>query len=117
MDRFETDIQNSTLYLVGADQRIEVGEVAHIIDTLGEVYEIDYGEQQQELPWLDVEDGVLEVDVRETLDEITFDAAFVERVSTASLEQPADERDMPERTARFIELIESIWQPDGTLPN
>lgn len=114
MKRYETRIEQGVLYLDRGDRRVEIGEMSVIMGELGEVYEIEYPEgQSARVPWLDLEDDVLTVDVNDKLRELTFDEEFVDHVAEAALDEPAEESDMPARTDAFIDLLQRIWDSKG----
>ncbi|MUV56067.1 hypothetical protein, partial [Halogeometricum sp. CBA1124] len=66
MIRYEPETENETLFLRGGDDRLEVGRVD---DVGGRSRRRDVhhrvDERQRRQPWLETDEGVLEVDVRE----------------------------------------------------
>lgn len=106
MRRFETRVEEGVYEIEGPDDWLEIGPLDEIVGELGETYEIEYDEEQAAMPWLDTDDGVLRVAVREKLPELTFDQEFVGHIA----ETPADHR-----VAVFTELMDRIWSSKGNL--
>jgi len=115
MERFQTRIDDGTLYVEGEDGWLEVGAMDDIVDIVGgETYTLEYDERQQAVSWLDTDDeGRITFDVRETIDDISFDREFVTNLANADLE--ADPGGYPRRTSFFAEMMIEIWDSKGNL--
>lgn len=115
MERFQTRIDDGTLYVEDGEGWIEVGAMDDIVDLIGgETYTLEYDERQRAVSWLDTDDdGRLTFDVRETIDEISFDREFVTNLANTGLEAGPD--DYPKRTTFFAEMMVEIWDSKGNL--
>lgn len=106
MDRYGTKITDGVLYINGPDGWIVVGPFEEIIDELGETYEIEYEEPAASMPWLDTEDGVLTIDVRERVPDLDFREEFVQLLA-----------DTPEnqRLEFYTNMLQEIMDSKGDL--
>lgn len=86
--RFETLVEDGTVYVGGSDGRIEVGSVEAVLDLVGgPAWEIEYTERQKRrYPDLETADEGLIVDVVDVMQAMTHDRAFVETLAA----QPTD---------------------------
>ena len=115
MDRYDTRIEDGTLYLDGPSGTLEIGPMAAIVDVLGETYTIEYDEKAQAAAWLQTDpDGTITLDVRDTIADLDFDDAFVDRLTDEPLdaETPAGH---PRRTEAFADLLDEIWESKGNV--
>lgn len=106
MRRFETRVAAGTYELETDDGWIAIGPFEDLIEELGDVYEIEYDEEQAAMPWLETEDGVLRIDVRETLPTLSFDEEFLGHIRDTPDEHRADV---------FVNMIDEIWSSKGNL--
>lgn len=106
MRRFETGVEDAEFAVEGPDGWLVVGEFEDIVAELGEIYEIEYDETARAMPWLDTDDGVIRIDVRETLLDLTYDEEFVGLLA----DTPADQR-----RSFFTEMMRRIWDGKGQL--
>lgn len=106
MRRFETRVEDGVYEIEGQDGWLEIGPFEDIVAELGEVYEIEYDEKQAAMSWLDTDDGILRIDVRERLPELSFDEEFVGLIADTPLDQ---------RLGVFTDLIDRIWESKGNL--
>lgn len=115
MERYGTTIRDGTVYVESSENSVEVGTLADIFDIVGgEEYVIEYDDTEVAYyDWLDTDsDGEMRFDVRETVEDMTYPAQFVEELA----ERPMAVRDgYPERTAYFAELLVEIWDSKGNL--
>lgn len=115
MDRYDTRIEDGTLYLDGGGGSLEVGPMADVVDILGETYTLEYDEEAQAAAWLRTEaDGTITFDVRETIAEIDFNDAFVSRLTGEPLDVETEDG-YPIRTAAFADLLRDIWDSKGNV--
>ena len=116
MERHETTIEDETLYVEdGAGGRLEVGTLADVYELAGgETYDIEYDERHAAyFDWVDADDhGVMTIDVREALSEMTYPPAFVEKLTERSLD-PVEGDTFPERTVYFVEVMTDVWSKKG----
>lgn len=118
MERYETKIQDDVLYVETPEKDwLEVGSMADIYELAGGTeFDIEYDERHAAyFDWLDVgSDGVMTIDVREALSDMSYPGAFVERLAARSL--AASERDgPPERTAYFVDVMTDVWTEKGNI--
>lgn len=108
MDRFETRVDTEGVFAVeGREGWLKIGDFDAIVEELGEVYEIEYDEDEQSVPWLETDpDGKLRIEVRETLEEISFNGEFVDLISSTPPE---------DRVEFFTDMIRRIWDSKGQL--
>ena len=118
MSARETRTEDDRLYVADGDGGwLEVGTFDDIYDVLdGETVEVEYGDKQAAFgsAWLDVdEDNVLSIDVRETLEDMTFPPVFVAKLESRGIEAIG----VPDRTEFFAESMERVWRSRGSLPD
>ncbi|WP_135663612.1 hypothetical protein [Halorhabdus rudnickae] len=115
MQRYDTKLEDGTLFVEWADEWLEVGKIDALRDLFGgETYEIEYDETQSKAPWLenDLEEQTLTFDVTETLVEMDFDEEFVADVAEEPIEETGP-RGYPVRTEAFAEKMIEIWEAQG----
>lgn len=115
MGRFQTRIDDGTLAIEIPDGWLTIGDMETIIDIVGgETYTIEYTDAEASVPWLDVEDdGRLTIDVRDTLDNYSFDREFVLNIANTPLDKTNSDGN-PVRTAFFVDLVTTIWESKGS---
>jgi len=115
MERFQTRIDDGTLYVEDGGGWIEVGAMDDVVELVGgETYTLEYGERQQAVSWLDTDDqGRITFDVRETIDDLSFDREFVTNLANTGLDPGPD--DYPRRTMFFADMMVEIWDSKGAL--
>ena len=117
MRRHETRIEDGTLYVEDDGDWLEIGAMADITElTGGDQYAIEYDpETAGYFDWLDTDDdGVMTVDVRETLAGMTYPSTFVETLRERSL-SPAADGEFPDRTTYFVDVMTDVWDSKGDL--
>ncbi|MFB6200778.1 MAG: hypothetical protein ABEI98_02090 [Halorhabdus sp.] len=116
MQRYDTKIEDGTLFVEWDDGWIEVGTMHALRDVFGgDTYEIEYDRQQSSVPWLENDlgaDNTLTFDVTETLQDMDFDEDFVEDVAEAPLDATGSQGH-PVRTETFAEKMIDIWESQG----
>ncbi|MFC5973659.1 hypothetical protein ACFPYI_20200 [Halomarina salina] len=113
MTRYEPECRDGTLFLVGDDDRLEVGTVDDVVDAVGgETYTITYDERQRTQPWLDTDDqGRLDVDVRETATTLTHTDDLVADLREYGME--TERYGLPTRTVMFADRLVDILDRQG----
>lgn len=116
MRRYDTRFDNGTLYVEGPDDWLEIGPISDIQMILGgETYTIEYDERAQATGWLDTdEDGTITFDIRETIEDMSYDEEFVTTLAATPLEQ-TDSEEYPHRLSLFAEMMQKIWDSKGNL--
>lgn len=86
--RYETVVEDGTVYVGGPDGRVEVGPVDGVVEMVGgPAWEIEYTKRQKRrYPDLNTADEGLIVDVVDVMQATTHDRAFVETLAA----QPAE---------------------------
>ena len=116
MRRYETRIEDGVLSVETNDGWVEIGAMDTLVELFGgETYAIEYDERERAVSWLDTDaDGVLEIDVRETLGDLSFDTEFVDHLErTTNGEETPD--GYPKRAAFFVDMLTDIWDAKGDL--
>jgi len=110
MERYETFVDDGTIYVGSADGPIEVGDVEDAIAVVGgPSWTISYStEAKQRHPGLDTSDEGLTVDVVDIINAMTHSERFVRTLAA----QPADagsEEDISPRLGLFVgKLLENL---------
>ena len=86
MTRYETFIEDGTVYVEADVGNVEVGPVSDIIKKFGEEYEIEYDEWEKQRYDVSFADEGLRMDVKDTLESMTHDKRAVEWLA----EKPLD---------------------------
>lgn len=116
MTRYEPDCVDGTLVLVAEDDQLEVGAVDDIVDAIGgDTHSIEYDQKQRTQPWLETEDGVLEIDVRETVTTLPHTEETVSALRDYDME--TDRYGLPRRTVEFADRFVDILEQQGTQPS
>ncbi|WP_330633517.1 hypothetical protein [Halocatena halophila] len=115
--RYDTAIDDETLFIDRDDDRLEIGPLGEIIEIIGgDSYTLEYSDEQGTAPWLQTDDdSTVTFDVRSVLAEMDYTADVVDTLSSA----PTDETTTnghPFRTELFARLMMTIWQSKGNLP-
>jgi len=113
MKRYTPEVRDDTLFLVHEDEVVEVGTLTDIVDAVGgETYQIEYDERQQAQPWLDTDDGMLEIDVRDSVTEMTHTPDFVSELKEFGMDSAR--YGMPTRTVEFADRFVDILEQQGS---
>ncbi|MFC6734099.1 MULTISPECIES: hypothetical protein [unclassified Haladaptatus] len=118
MDRYDTVLEDGTVYVERDDGKLRVGDLADIETLLGgETYAVTYDERANVASWLDLdEDNTMRFDVAETLASMDYPGEFVEALAAKPMTTPP-QGEYPERTTFFASLLQAIWDGKGTLPD
>lgn len=116
MARYEPECENGTLFLAAGNERIEIGTVDDVVDAIGgETYAIEYDEKQRTQSWLNTDDGVLEIDVRESVRSLSHTEETVSKLREYDME--TDRYGLPTRTVEFtnefVDILEQQGKSDG----
>ncbi|QGN07588.1 hypothetical protein Hrd1104_09930 [Halorhabdus sp. CBA1104] len=115
MERYDTKLDDGTLYVQWDDGWLELGSMATIRDLLGgDTYEIEYDDDQSKVPWLEneLEDNTLTFDVTEAITDMDFNGDFVSELAEVSIDDTG-RAGHPQRTAAFAEKMREIWDAQG----
>lgn len=115
--RYETKIEDGTLYVDTPEGGwLEIGPVDGVVDLLGgETYVLEYTEEQASAAWLNTDDdATLTIDIRETLDRMSYDEEFVTNLSNCPVDETGTEG-YPKRTELFADLLREIIESKGNL--
>jgi hypothetical protein len=110
MARYETFVEDDTVYVGAPDGRLEVGAVSVALDAVGgPSWTISYSEAERDRhPEMDTSDAGLTVDVVDMMHAMTFSERFVETMSAHPTETPAED-DLSPRMGLFVgKLLENL---------
>jgi len=112
--RYDTRIDDGTLFVEHEDGWLEVGAMADVLELLGgETYTIEYTGRQAAAAWIDPdENNEITVDLRERIAEMTFNEEFVGDIADAAPDE-AGEAGHPERAERFAAKMRDILESAG----
>lgn len=116
MRRYDTKLEDGTVYVEWDDDWLEIGAMDALTDLFGgDTYEIEYDDRQAKTPWLEssLDGRTLTFDVTETILGMDFDEEFVSDL----VEVPIDEtgsHGYPARTEAFAEKMIDIWEAQGS---
>lgn len=115
MERFETKVEEGTLYVEDSDGWLKIGRFEDIYDLIGgREYTLEYDQKAAQAAWLDTdEDNTITFDVRDHLEEMTYTRDFVENIANVEMEKGED--GYPKRTVLFVDLMTEIWETKGNL--
>ena len=112
MQRYEPECVDGTLFLVDDDDRVEVGTVDDVVAAVGgDTYTIEYDQKQRTQPWLDTDDGALDVDVRETVTTLPHTAETVSELREYDME--TERYGLPTRTVEFADRFVDVLERQG----
>lgn len=116
MQRHSVRIDDDVVYVEGDDEWLPVGDLDDIFDLVGgETVVADYDDDAAAADWLDLDDGTLEIDVRDALSEFTFPTPFVAELLDRPFDPDTD--GVPERTRYFADVMYDVWTSGGNLAN
>ena len=112
MKRYEPECQDGTLFLVAGDDRVEVGAVDDVVDAMGgDTYTIQYDDKQRTQPWLETDDGRLDVDVRESVTTLSHTEELVSDLREYDMDTAR--YGLPTRTYKFADMVVDILEQQG----
>ena len=110
MARFETHVEDGTIYVGTPDGPLEVGALDDALDVVGgPAWTISYSDEAKERhPGMDTSDEGLVVDVADMMQAMTHSERFVETLSAQPAE-PTAEDDISPRLGLFVgKLLENL---------
>lgn len=112
MNRYTPECVDGTLFLAAEGERLEIGSVDDVLATIGgDTHEIEYDQQQRTQPWLRTDDGVLEIDVRETVTTLAHTPETVSELRGYGMD--TDKYGIPTRTVEFAKTVMDILEQQG----
>lgn len=116
MTRYEPECEDGTLFLVGDDDRVEIGSVDDIVDAMGgDTFTLEYDEKQRAQPWLETDDGSLDVDVREAITTLPLTPEQANELREYGM--GTERYGLPRRTFEYANILTDILQQQGEHPN
>lgn len=112
MTRYEPECVDGRLFLVAGDDRVEAGAIDDVVDAVGgDSYSIEYDEKQRMNPWLDTDDGTLDIDVRETVTTLPHTEEFVSELREYGM--GTARFGLPRRTVEFANMFVDLLEQQG----
>lgn len=112
MTRYTPECSDGTLFLVADGDHLEVGAVDDVVGAIGgDTHSIEYDRQQRTQPWLETDDGVLEIDVREAVTTLPHTDELVSELREYDME--TDRYGLPRRTVEFADRLVDILEQQG----
>lgn len=112
MQRYDTIVENDTVYIDTDEDRLEVGDLDRVIDVVGgHAWTIEYSEwERTHYDDLDTSDQGLVVDVVDMMRAMTHSESFVETLRAHPADSPADtEGALSPRLGLFVgKLLENL---------
>lgn len=113
--RHATKIEDETLYVENGDgDWLLIGTLGAIYDLAGgQQFDIQYDEYHAAyFDWVDADaEGVMTIDVRDALSDMTYPTTFVEKLEERGGE--ADDSGHPERAVYFVDVMTDVWEQRG----
>ena len=110
MTRYETDVEDGTVYVGAPDGPLEIGPLDVALDAVGgPSWTISYSTAEKERnPTMNTSDEGLTVDVVDMMHSMTFSERFVETMAAHPTETPAND-DLSPRMGLFVgKLLENL---------
>ena len=110
MTRYETTVEDGTVYVGTPDGRIPVGDLDAVVDVVGgSAWTITYTDAEKERhPTMDTSDEGLVVDVVDVVNAMTHGEKFVRTLEAHPVETPTGDGMAP-RTGLFVgKLLENL---------
>lgn len=112
MKRYEPEVVDGTLLLVAGDDRVEVGDLDDVVDAMGgDTYSIEYDEKQRTQPWLQTDDGRLDIDVQEAVTKLPFTPEQVAELR--EYDMGTDRYGLPTRTYEYANMLVDVLDRQG----
>jgi hypothetical protein len=111
MARYETVVEDGTVYVATAEDRLEVGDLETIVELVGgPAWTIEYTEREKQAhPELNTADEGLTVDVVDTINAMTFGEGFVETLAAQPATPVEAEDGVSPRLGLFVgRLLENL---------
>ena len=113
MTRYEPVVEDDALFLAAEDgDRVEIGAIDDVVAAMGgDTHPIEYDQKQRKQPWLDTDDGVLEIDVRETVTTLPHTPETVDELR--DYDMGTARYGLPRRTVEFANELVDILEQQG----
>lgn len=112
MERYEPECEDGVLYLVSGDDRVEIGLIDDVVDAIGgETYTIEYDEKQRMQPWLQTDEGALDIDVRDAATSMNHTNELVSELREYDMDTAR--YGLPTRTVEFANSLVDILEQQG----
>lgn len=112
MTRYEPVTENGTLFLDSGDDRVEIGTVDDVVAAMGgDTHSIQYDQKQREQPWLNTDDGVLDIDVREAVTTLPHTEELVSEIRRYDM--GTGQYGLPKRTVEFADHLIDVLEQQG----
>ncbi|EMA58421.1 hypothetical protein [Halorubrum lipolyticum] len=115
MTRYVPHCTDGQLALVSetSDDRVEIGAVDDVIAAIGDAtHSIEYDQKQRTQPWLDTDDGRLDIDVRETVTTLPHTGETVDELR--EYDMGTERYGLPLRTVMFANEVLDILDAQGS---
>lgn len=114
MTRYVPNCADGRLTLVSeaGDDRVEVGAIDDVLAAIGDdTHSIEYDHRQRTQPWLDTDDGTLEIDVREAVTTLPHTGETVDELR--EYDMSTERYGLPLRTVKFANELLDILDAQG----
>ncbi len=112
MTRYTPEVEDGTLFLVGDDDRLEIGTDDDVLAAVGEDHHtLEYDHKQRTQPWLDAADGTLDVDIREAVTTLPHGPDTISELRRYDMS--TEQYGLPRRTVEFADIIVEILEGQG----
>ncbi|WP_227378721.1 hypothetical protein [Haladaptatus halobius] len=114
--RYEARLEDDVLHVEHDDGWLKIAPIDDIVELIGgETYTLEYGDRAAAVSWLDTDEhDAISFDVRETVLEFAYSAAFVENLKNCPVDE-SGESGYPKRAELFADLVTTIWDAKGNL--
>lgn len=112
MTRYEPNCIDGTLFLVAGDDQVEIGSVDDVVAAVGgDTYVLEYDRKQRTQPWLETEDGALEISVRKKVTTLPHTDEVVSELR--EYDMGTERYGIPTRTVKFADRFVDTLEQQG----
>ncbi|WP_434521131.1 hypothetical protein [Halorubrum sp. AS12] len=114
MTRYVPNCDDGRLALVSesGDDRLDIGAVDDVMAAIGDsTHAIEYDQKQRTQPWLDTDDGTLEIDVSEAVTTLPHTPETVDELREYDMD--TERYGLPLRTVMFANEVLDILDAQG----
>lgn len=109
MGRYTPECVDGRLFLVGEGHRVEVGTLDDVVAAVGgETYTVEYADHHRTQPWVQTDDGTLDVDVREAVTTLPHTEETVSELAATGMD--TERYGLPTRTVVFADRVVDILE-------
>lgn len=108
--RYDTSIEDGTIYVEADLGRVEIGPVSDIIQRFGDTYVIEYDDWEKERYDVSFADEGIEMDVRQTIESMTHSERIVKLLKEKPLNHDESTFDGSLRMAMFFGMVNDALQ-------